>query len=115
MPLQGGFKVGGLVILASGSGYGNGQTYNITIRSKGQGSGFTGTIGSTNGVITSVTITNSGSDYSSGSWGHYTSGSWTATGGTYYAGAHESISISDTQTRLYNSTNTCTRYINEYI
>tara|TARA_R100000081_G_C4817435_1_gene176366 strand:+ start:597 stop:1628 length:1032 start_codon:yes stop_codon:yes gene_type:complete len=95
MALQGGFKVGGLVILASGSGYGHGQTFNITMRSKGQGSGFTGTIGSTNGVITSATITNSGSDYSSGSWGHYTSGSWTATGGTYYAGAHESIGISD--------------------
>ena len=45
---------------------------------QGQGSGFTGTIGSTNGVITSETITNSGSDYSSGSWGHYTSGSWTS-------------------------------------
>ena len=31
MALQGGFKVGGLVILASGSGYGHGQTYNKVV------------------------------------------------------------------------------------
>jgi len=79
MALQDGFKVLNLNIIASGSGYmenDDGATGTLRMRAPGShsigvGDGFTGTYTtSTNsdGVIASVSITNSGKNYSSGSW-----------------------------------------------
>ena len=79
MALQDGFKVLGLDIIASGSGYldnESGGDGKLTMRSPGShsigvGDGFTGTYttsGIANGAITSVAITAAGKNYSSGSW-----------------------------------------------
>jgi len=79
MALQDGFKVLGLDILASGSGYMNEDDEavgKLTMRSPGShsigvGDGFTGTYTTStdsNGAIASVAITAAGKNYSSGSW-----------------------------------------------
>ena len=78
MALQDGFKVLGLNIIASGSGYdAGGEGDDLVLRmvapgssSIGVGDGFTGTYSceDAGGPITEVTITAAGKNYSSGSW-----------------------------------------------
>ena len=84
MALQDGFKVLGLTIIASGSGYdASGEGDDLVLRmsapgseSIGVGDGFTGTysVSSGPGPIDSVTITAAGKNYSSGSWAYSTNG-----------------------------------------
>ena len=76
MALSNGFNITGLTIVASGSGFGSNQTYNLVARDPGQGSGFAGTCTSnSSGQIASTTITSAGANYSSGSWSYVPIGS----------------------------------------
>ena len=78
MALQDGFKVLGLNLIASGSGYdagGEGDDLVLRMRAPGShsigvGDGFTGTYSCEDpgGPITEVSITSAGKNYSSGSW-----------------------------------------------
>ncbi len=69
MALQAGWKIKSINISEGGGGFGNAQTYTLSVRTKSKhGQSFAGTCTSnSSGVITSVNITNNGSNYSSGS------------------------------------------------
>ena len=73
MALQDGFKVTALSLLNGGTGWGEDDEGDLTMRGPGGhlgvGSGFTGTWSSNgSGVIDGVAITAAGKNYSSGSW-----------------------------------------------
>ena len=69
MALSSGYSITGLTIISGGSGFGSDASGNLTATDPGQGSGFTGTWTSNpDEKIVSVSLTNGGSNYSSGSW-----------------------------------------------
>lgn len=76
MALNSGYNITGLTLLSGGSGYQNSTTFNLVANDIGLGSGFAGTATSNgSGVITSVSISSAGANYSSGSWAHQPDGS----------------------------------------
>ena len=91
MALQDGFKILDVQVIDGGGGFGHNVTYQITARDRvGQGSGFAAKVKSVNGAIPdSISITNNGKNYSSGSW----EGSLSGTGSPAIKGNFTTISI----------------------
>ena len=97
MALQGGFKVGGLVILACGSGYGNGQYANISLTG-GSGGGLKADLT----VAFGVAITNAGPRYSDAEYTNVTITSVNSVA----AGAIQTIGVANAGADYVNGTYT---------